>query len=117
VCLVDVATGGDVVLVVGQQRVGELEQLLHAWVRDAVVDGAVLPARLHEAAPAKAREVVGGVRLRDAEASDELADGELPFPAEQMEETQPRRIAERAEVLGDQIRLPGGGGQPEGSSL
>jgi len=92
-----------VLLVVGQERMGEIEQLLDPWVGDAVMDGAVLPARLHEAAPAKAGEVVGGVRLRDAEASDQLADGELSFPAEQMKETKPRRIAECAEVLGDQI--------------
>ena len=48
-------------------RVREFEHLDDARVGDSVVDGAVLPARLDEPAPAQAGEVVRHLRLRQAE--------------------------------------------------
>jgi hypothetical protein len=62
--LVDPAAGCDVLLVVLEQRVREVEDPDHPLVGDPVVDGAVLAARVDEAAPAKTSEVVGDLRLR-----------------------------------------------------
>ena len=54
-------------------------------------------------------------RLADAEALDELPDGELPLPREEVEEAQPRRVAQGAEVLGDKVCLLRRGRTPKWS--
>jgi hypothetical protein len=61
-----------VLLVVLEQRVREVEDRDHPLVGDPVVDGPVLSARVDEAAPAQAGEVVGRLRLRNAKPLDEL---------------------------------------------
>jgi hypothetical protein len=77
----------------------------------------VLAAGLDEAAPAKAGEVVGDLRLGDPEAVDELADRELALLAEELEDAKAGRVAQAAEVLGDEIGLGRGGGQSKGRDL
>lgn len=84
--LVDAAAGGDVLLFVLEQCVRQLEDPGHPLVGDPVVDGPVLAARVDEAAPAKACEMVGDLRLRDPEALDELSDGQLALLLEQLED-------------------------------
>ena len=104
-------------LVVFEQRVCQLEHCDHPLVGDPVVDGAVLAVRVDEAAPAKTGEVVGHLRLCDPEPLDELADGQLALLLEQLEDAQSRRIAETAEVLGDEIGPGRGVGKSEGREL
>ena len=57
------ATGRDVLGVVGQERVAEFEQHQHALVGDEIEDGAMLTPRVDEAAPAQTGEVVGDAGL------------------------------------------------------
>jgi hypothetical protein len=75
-----------VLLVVLEQRVGEVEHPDYPLVGDAVVDGAVFSARVDEAAPAKTGEMVGDLRLRDPKPRDELSDRQLAFLPEQMQD-------------------------------
>ena len=89
--------------VVGEQRVREVDHLRDALVGDPVEHGAVLAPRLDEPAPAQAGEVVGDLRLRFAEPLDQFADRELALGPQQLEDPDPRGIAEAAEVLGDQV--------------
>ena len=91
--------------VVGEQPLSELEQLEDSWVGDPVEDAPLLALGLDEAAPAQAGEVVGDLRLRYAEPLDELADGQLAFVAQQLEDADPGGVAEAAEVLGDEVAL------------
>ena len=49
--------------------------------------------------------MVRDLRLRHAEAVDELADRELTARAQLVEDAQPRGVAESTELLGDQIAL------------
>lgn len=102
-------------LVVLEQRVREVEDQGHPLVGDPVVDGPVLSARVDEAAPAQAGEVVGRLRLGDAEPLDELADGQLALLLQQLEDAQPGWVAQSAEVLGDEIGLGRGLRKPERS--
>ncbi len=73
-------------LVVLEQRVRKLEHADDPLVGDAVVDGAVFAACVDEAAPAKAGEVVGDLRLRDPEPRDELSDRELALFSQQLQD-------------------------------
>lgn len=104
-------------LVVLEQGVRELEDPDHAFVGDPVVDGAVLLACLDEAAPAQAGEVIGHLGLRDPEPFDELTDRELAVLLQQIQDPQPRRVAQAAEVLGDEVGLGRGLGKTEGRGL
>ena len=97
-------------------RVRESEQLDDARVGDSVVDGAVLPARLDEPAPAQAGEVVRHLRLREPEPFDELPDRQLALVAEKLEDPQPDRVAEAAEVLGDEIGADRASGRRNGET-
>ena len=91
--------------VIREQRLRQLQHRLHPCVADSVEHGAALASRLDEPAPAKAGEVIRPLRLRQREPVDELADAEFPFALEQLEDAQPDRIAQSAEVLRDEIRL------------
>jgi hypothetical protein len=106
-----------VLLVVLEQRVREVENPDHPLVSDPVVDRPVLSARVDETAPAKTGEVVGHLRLCEPEPLDELADGELALVAQQFEDAQPGRVAEAAEVLGDEVGPGRGLGKSEGREL
>ncbi len=68
-------------LVVLEEGVREAEHVDDALVGDPVVDGALLAAGSDEAAPAQTGEMVRDLRLRESEACDEVADGELPLSA------------------------------------
>lgn len=104
-------------LVVLEQRVRELDDLRYPLVRDPVVDGAMVATALDEAAPAKTGEVVGHLRLGEPEPLNELTDGELALLLEQLEDAQPRGVAEAAEVLGDEIGPGRSLGKSEGREL
>jgi len=95
-----------------QQRTAELNDCADALVRQAVVDGAVLAACGHEAAPAQAGEMVRDLRLRLAELLGELSDRALSLGHE-LEDAQPGAVPEHAEVLRQQVGLDGRDGQPE----
>jgi hypothetical protein len=97
-----------VFLIVLEQGVRELEHPDHTFVGDPVVDGPVLPASLDEATPAQAGEVIGHLGLRDPEPFGELTDRELTLLLQQLQDPQARRVAQAAEVLGDDVR-PGRG--------
>ncbi len=85
-------------VVLGEQRVTEIEQLLYAFVGDPVVDDRMLAPAVDEAAPAETGEVVGHLRLSNAQLLDELTDRAL-FVPQKLEDPQSRRIAQTAEVL------------------
>src|SRR5262249_20148502 len=103
-CLVvDSAAGRDVLFVVLEQRVREVEHLHDPPARDPVVHGAMLASRGDESAPAQTRQVVRHFRLRLAETLDKLAHRQLTPLAQQLEDPQPYRIAQAAEVLRDEI--------------
>ena len=104
-------------LVVLEQRVREIEDPDHPLVGDPVVDGAVLPARVDKPAPAQTGEMVGDLRLCDPEPLDELADRQFALLLQQLEDVQPRRIAEAAEVLRDEIAPGRGLRETEGRGL
>jgi alkylmercury lyase len=91
-----------VVGVVLQERVGEIEHLEDALVGDAVVDRAVLAARVDEAAPAQAGEMRRDLRLGGGDELDQLPDGALAV-SERLENPNASRVAEAAEVLGDDV--------------
>jgi hypothetical protein len=93
--------------VVLQQRAAERQQLRDSPVREPVVDARVLAAGLHETAPAQARQVIRDLGLRLAEPLDEIADRQLAVLPQQLEDAHPRRVAQPAEVLGDQVGLCG----------
>jgi cytochrome c biogenesis protein CcdA len=71
--------------------------------------------RLDESAPAQTGEVVGDLQLRLAEALDQLADRQLAFRLQQLEDPKPDRVAESAEVLRDEIDRGGSGRKAERS--
>jgi hypothetical protein len=112
--LVDPAAGGDVLGVVVEQCLREVEHRLDARVGDPVEDDAVLAARLDEAAPAQAGEVIGDLRLRHAEPLDQLAYGKLARFAQLLEDAQPGRVPEAAEVLRDKVAPRWRPREPEG---
>ena len=89
--------------VIGEQGVSEVEQIEHAVVRDPVVDGAVLAAGNNEAAPTEAGKMVGDLWLRESEPLDKFAHRQLALVAQQLEDAHARRVAETAEVLGNEI--------------
>src|SRR5207237_6229108 len=91
--LADPATGGNVLLVIREQRVRELEHPEHPLVRDPVEDDAMLPSRLDEPAPTETGEVVRDLRLRHPEPLHQLTDRELALVAQQPEDAQSRRLA------------------------
>src|SRR5919197_240213 len=99
------APGRDVLGVFGEQVASESDHPAHLAVGDSVVDGAVLAAGGDEAAPAKAREVIGDARLGESESLDEVADRQLALGPERLEDPQTRPIGEDAEVLGEQLRF------------
>ncbi len=102
--------------VVGEQLVTELDDLPDSRIADAVVHDTVLATRVDEPAPAQTCEVVGHLRLRDAEGARQLADGVLTL-AEQLEDPDPRRVAQTPEVLGHHLRFAGLVGEAEGYGL
>jgi hypothetical protein len=102
---VDPAAGGNMLGVVGQQRPSEREELRDALIGEAVIDGRVVAACVHESAPAQAGQVVGHLRLGLGEAIDELAHRQLAVVTEQLEDANACRVAERAEVLADELGL------------
>ena len=91
--------------VIGEKRLRQVQYRVHPRVGDSVEHCPALAAGGDEAAPAKAGEVIRHLRLRQREPVDELADAEFPFALEQLEDAQPDRIAQSAEVLRDEIRL------------
>src|SRR2546426_12108529 len=111
--LLDPAAGGDVLLVVLEQRVRELEHLQHTLVCDPIEDDPMLPPRLDEATPAQTGEMVRDLRLWHPQPLHQLADREFPLVAQQLEDPQSRRLAQPPEVLRDQIRLDRRLRQPE----
>lgn len=100
--------------VVGKESVGESEQFENPRVGDPVEHPPLAAFGCDEAAPAQAGEMVGDLGLWDREPLGELADGEFALAAEQLEDAQPGRVAEAAEVLGDEVALGRRLGQPEG---
>ena len=91
--------------VVVEQRFGDGDEFPHARVRKPVDDGTIVAAGGDEAAPAQAAEVCRHGRLRHLQQLHQLARGELAGLVQQPQDPQPRRIAEPAEVLRDQIGL------------
>jgi hypothetical protein len=63
----------------------------------------VLSPRFDEAAPAQTGEMVRDLRLRLTEPLDQRADRELALVAQKLEDPHPGRVAQSAEVLGNQI--------------
>ena len=88
------------VLVFPEEFARERDELRHSLIGDSVVDRAVLAASFDEAAPAQAGEMVGNVRLSDAEPLDEPVHGELTVVGQGRQDPQSDRIGEYAEVLG-----------------
>ncbi|HET8893585.1 MAG TPA: hypothetical protein VFM96_05770 [Gaiellaceae bacterium] len=109
------AAGGHVFGVIVEQRLCKVEHFDDALVSDPVEDGAVLAPRLDEAAPTQTGEMVGDLGLRLIEPLDQLTDRELTLVAEQLEDPDTGRVAETAEVLGDQIAAGGRFGKAERS--
>ncbi len=79
--------------VVGKKRAGEVEHLLDPCISDPVVDRPAILPRGDETAPAKAREVVRDLRLRQRETVDEVTNAQLALVAEEFEDPQPAGIA------------------------
>src|SRR5262249_12470757 len=99
----------------GQERSAQLEQLLHARVRDEVEDSSVAASRSDKTAPAQTRKVIGDPRLAHGEPDRKLADRQLALVAEKTEHSQPRRIGKRSKVLRDEISRRRRGRKLEGS--
>src|SRR5262249_56380116 len=112
----DAATGGDVLGVIGQQRLRQPQHRLNPPVGDPVEHQPPLPTRLDKAAPAKTSEMIGHLWLRQAEPLHQRADGQLALALQELENPQTTRIAEPAEVLRHEIRLQRSRGEPERSS-
>lgn len=83
---------------------GKLEHLQHALVRDAVVDHAVAPARLDEAALTEAGEVLGDRGLPPRKAVGQLADREILLEPEHLEDTDPDHMPEAAQMQREDSR-------------
>jgi hypothetical protein len=83
--------------VVGKQRGGEVEHLVDARVGDAVEDGTVLASCVDESAPAQAGQVVGDLGLRFSEPRDQVANPELTFRAQRLEDTDAERVTQATE--------------------
>src|SRR5205823_12476758 len=92
--LLDPAAGGDVLLVVLEQRLRELEHLQHPLIRDPIKDDPMLPPRLDKAAPAQTSEMVRNLRLRHPQPPHQLTNRQLALVAEQLEDPQSRRLAQ-----------------------
>src|SRR2546428_12628748 len=90
-------------LVVSEQRLPEVEHRDHSLVGDPVEHRALLTPRLDEATPAQAGEMIRDLRLRHTKTCDELADRQLALTAQQLEDPQPDRITQPAEVLRHQV--------------
>ena len=99
--------------VIGQQGLRQLKHRLHSPIGDPVEHQPALPARRDEAAPAQAGEMIGHLRLRQPEPLHERADRQLALALQELEDPQPARIPETAEVLCYQIRLQRRRGEPE----
>src|SRR5581483_9246583 len=100
---VDSPAGGDVLLVLLEQAAGEGDDPRDTPVGDPVVDRAMVAARRDEAAPAKAREVVRNVGLGNCKTFDQLPDRELVLGLQQLDDPEPGRMGEDAEVLGEEL--------------
>jgi hypothetical protein len=98
------AADGNVVCVVGEERVAESEELSDSPVCDRVVDDAVLALRRYEAAPTQAGQMIRDVRLGEARALDYLTDAQLAISVQQLEDSEPIRIRECTKVLRNEIR-------------
>ncbi len=101
------------VCVVLEECMCEIEHFHYALVGEPVEDGAMLAARLDEAAPPKAGKVIRHLRLCKPESLDKLSDRQLTLITKQFEDPQPDRVSETAEILGDQIGLNRGLGETE----
>src|SRR3954454_6373659 len=64
-------TGGYMLRVVGQEAVGERQNLRNPRVGKSVVDAPMLAAGLHETAPAQAGQMLRDLRLRLAKPLDQ----------------------------------------------
>jgi hypothetical protein len=113
----DAAAGGDMVSVAFQQPIGQLEDVGHALVGEAVVHHPMFASGLYEPAPAEAGQVVGDLGLGQAEPASQFPGRQLPLGAEQRQDAQPGRVAEGAEVLGHQVLSGGCLGEAERCKL
>ncbi len=96
-------------LVACEKLTSQVDHVLDAIVGDPVVDRPVLASGLDEAAPAQARQVIGDVRLGQADAVDQLADRQLLLRLQRFQDAQARRVGKDAEVLGEDLGLGGPG--------
>jgi len=101
---IDCAASSHVFCVVRQQRSAERDDFRDPIVGDPVVDAAVLAAGLDEPAPAQTGEMIRDLRLRHTHPLDDLPDRELTRAEHLVEHGQAVRVAERPEVLRDQVR-------------
>jgi hypothetical protein len=79
--LLDLRADGDMFLVVGKERVAEVEELTNPLISDRVIDDAVLAPGRHEATPAQTGEMIRDIRLSEAGALDDLPDPQLAMLA------------------------------------
>ena len=100
-------------LIVCEQRLREVEHRDDAFVGDPVKHSAVLTSRLDEPTPSQAGEMIRDLRLRQAEACDELTYGQLAFGVQELEDPQPDRLPQPAEVLSHQVARQRRGRKPE----
>jgi hypothetical protein len=113
---IDPAAGGDVLLVLAQERASEGDDLGDPLIGERVIDRPVLTTGVDEAAPSEACEVIRDLGLREAETLGQLSHRDLAI-ADQLEDPKSRRVSERAEVLRDELGVPGRRGKPKRASL
>jgi hypothetical protein len=86
-----------------QQPIGQLEDVRHALVGEAVVHQPMFASGLHEPTPAEAGEVVGDLGLGQAEPASQLPGRQLLLSAEQGQDAQSQQqaalVAELAPIL------------------
>jgi len=106
----DALADGQVLGVIGDQVVGEVEQLVQPGVGDGVDDPPALPVGVHEPAPAQAGKVVGHPAARQAGPFDHLADA-ARTGQQHAEDLQPVRVGKHTKPPGVRDRRgfsPGG---------
>src|SRR4029453_5015599 len=113
----DAAAGGHMVAVVVQQPLGELQDGRDPIIGQPVVHHPVVAAGIEEPAPAQAGQMVGDLWLGLGEPAAKLPRRQLPLRLEQPEDAQPGRVAEGAEVLGDQVGAGRSGWEAERGRL